>query len=91
MDKEKYPLSEYEIERGWTWLWDDVRFYVAYRRELAKWGNHWMRKRVDQFLEKHPKMNVRLVTKFLYTRRVNMMLARLTGVADPNPVEFSEP
>lgn len=89
-DKEKYPLSEYEIERGWTWLWDDVRFYVAYRRELAKWGNHWMRKRVDQFLEKHPRMNVRVVTKFLYSRRVIMMLARLTGVADPKPVNFSE-
>ena len=90
MDKEKYPLSEYEIERGWTWLWDDVRFYVAYRREQAKWGNHWMRKRVDQFLEKHPRMNVRLVTRLLYSRKVNMLLARLTGVADPKPVNLSD-
>jgi glycosyltransferase involved in cell wall biosynthesis len=89
-DKEKYPLSEYEIERGWTWLWDDVRFYVAYRREQAKWGNHWMRKRVNQYLEKHPRMNVRLVTRLLYNRRVNLMLARLMGVADPKPVNLSD-
>jgi glycosyltransferase involved in cell wall biosynthesis len=31
-DKEKYPLSDYEIKRGYKWLWDDVRFYVAHRR-----------------------------------------------------------
>ena len=89
-DKEKYPLSEYEIKRGWTWLWDDVRFYVAYRREQAKWGNHWMRKRVNQFLEKYPWLNVRPVTKLLYNRRVNLFLAQLTGVADSSPVVFEE-
>jgi glycosyltransferase involved in cell wall biosynthesis len=89
-DKEKYPLSEYEIKRGLTWLWDDVRFYVAYQREKAKWGNHWMRKRVNQFLEGHPWLNVRMVTMLLYSRRVNMFLARLTGVADPKPVRFQE-
>ena len=89
-DKEKYPLSEYEIMRGKWWVWKDVRFYLAYRREVTKWGNHWMRKRVNQFLERHPRMNVRLVTKFLYSRRVNMILARLTGVADPKPVNFSD-
>ena len=31
-DKKRYPLSEKEILRGLTWLWDDVRFYNAYRR-----------------------------------------------------------
>ena len=85
-DKEKYPLSEYEIERGWTWLWDDVRFYVAYRREVAKWGNYWMRTRVNQFMERYPWLNLRIVTKVLYNRRINLWLAQLTGVADPKPV-----
>lgn len=89
-DKEKYPLSEYEIKRGWTWLWDDVRFYVAYQREKVKWGNHWMRKRVNQFLASHPWLNIRPITKFLYNRRVNLFLAKITGVLDPNPVCFSE-
>lgn len=89
-DKEKYPLSDYEIKRGLTWLWDDVRFYVAYQREKNKWGNHWMRKRVNNFLLRHPWFNIRPVTKFLYNRRVNLFLAKITGVADPNPVHFSE-
>jgi len=89
-DKEKYPLSEYEIKRGRTWLWDDVRFYVAHRRMIAKWGNKWMCKRVDNFLLRHPWLNIRPVTKFLYNRRVNLFLAKITGVSDPNPVHFSE-
>lgn len=89
-NKEKYPLSEYEIKRGWTWLWDDLRFYVAYRREETKWGNHWMRKRVDGMLERHPWMNMRMITKILYNNKVNRILAKLTGVEDPKPVEFSE-
>ena len=90
IDKEKYPLSEYEIKRGWTWLWEDVRFYVAHRRMIAKWGNKWMRKRVDGMLERHPWMNMRVVTKVLYNNKVNWILAKLTGVADPKPVEFKE-
>ena len=89
-DKEKYPLSDYEIKRGWTWLWGDVRFYVAHRRFEKKWGNYWMRKRVVALLDRHPWLNVRLVTKLLYNRKVNLLLAKLTGVADPKPVTFNE-
>lgn len=89
-DKEKYPLSEYEIKRGWTWLWNDVRFYVAHRRMIAKWGNKWMRKRVDGLLGRKPWLNVRMVTKLLYNRKVNRILAKLTGIEDPHPVMFNE-
>lgn len=89
-DKEKYPLSEYELKRGWVWLWDDVRFYVAFRREEAKWGNSWMRKRVNHFLERFPLFNKRPITKLLYNRRINLFLARMFGIADPNPVHFEE-
>lgn len=89
-DKEKYPLSEYELKRGWVWLWDDVRFYVAFRREEAKWGNSWMRKRVNHFLERFPLFNKRPITKLLYNRRINLFLARMFGIADPNPVHFKE-
>ena len=89
-NKEKYPLSEYEIKRGYKWLWDDVRFYVAHRRFEKKWGNEWMRKRVNRFLERYPWMNVRMVTKVLYSRKINMILARLAGVADPKPVRFMD-
>lgn len=89
-DKEKYPLSDYEIKRGWIWLWDDVRFYLAHRRFEKKWGNYWMRKRVNNFLLRHSWLNIRPVTKLLYNRRVNLFLAKITGISDPNPVCFSE-
>lgn len=89
-DKERYPLSEYEIKRGWTWLWNDVRFYMAHRRMIAKWGNKWMLKRVDNILLRFPWLNIRPVTKILYNRRVNLLLAKLTGISDPNPVHYSE-
>lgn len=89
-DKEKYPLSEYEIKRGLKWLWDDVRFYVAHRRFEMKWGNEWMRKRVNQFFERHPGLAIRPITKLLYSKNINRILARITGVADPKPVVFYE-
>lgn len=89
-DKEKYPLSEQEIRRGYTWLWIDVRFYLAHRRFEKKWGNEWMRKRVIRFLERYPGLNVRPITKLLYRKPINLILARLTGVADSKPVEFNE-
>lgn len=89
-DKEKYPLSEYELKRGWVWLWDDVRFYLAHRRFERKWGNEWMRKRVNRLLDKYEFLNKRLVTRILYNKWVNLLLAKLTEVSDPNPVCFKE-
>lgn len=89
-DYEKYPLSEQEIKRGYTWLWDDVRFYLAHRRFENKWGNEWMRKRVNRLLDKYEFLNINIVTKFLYNKKVNLLLAKLTGVSDPKPVCFKE-
>lgn len=89
-DKERYPLSEYELKRGYVWLWDDVRFYLAHRRFERKWGNEWMRKRVNRLLDKYEFLNKRLVTRILYNKWVNLLLAKLTGVSDPNPVSFKE-
>lgn len=89
-DKEKCPLSDYELKRGWGWLWDDVRFYLAHRRFERKWGNEWMRKRVNRLLDKYEFLNKRLVTRILYNKWVNLLLAKLTGVSDPNPVCFKE-
>ena len=89
-DCEKYPLSEQEIKRGYTWLWDDVRFYLAHRRFEKKWGNEWMRKRVNRLLDKYKFLNKRFVTRILYNKRVNILMAKLTGVSDSNPVYFKE-
>lgn len=89
-DKVKYPLSEQEIKRGLKWLWDDVRFYIAHRREETKWGDFHMRDRVKRLLAKHPALNIRPITKILYNKRVNKLLTKLTGIADPHPVSFTK-
>lgn len=89
-DFNRYPLSDYEVKRGYKWLWDDVRFYLAHRRFENKWGNEWMRKRVHNLLERHQWLNIRTVTRILYNKRVNMLLAKLTGINDPHPVSFKE-
>ena len=75
-----YPLTEEELRRGYAWLWDDERYYFAYQREKRKWGNQQMRQRVNRFLEKHTWLNRRFITKILYNRHVNLVMAKLTGI-----------
>lgn len=79
-DKDKYPLSDKEISRGLIWLWDDVRFYNAYRRMEDKWGNERMLKRIHRLLEKFPFLNKRYITKFLYDKKTVSILSKLTGI-----------
>lgn len=79
-DHEKYPLTENEIRRGYAWLWDDERFYVAYQRMKAKWGNEHMRQRVNRFFERHQCLFVRPLTKILYNRHMNSIMRVLTGI-----------
>lgn len=76
--RDQYPLTDAEIKRGYSWLWEDIRFYHAYQRMKKKWGNPHMRERVDRMLEYHPNLNRRCVTKILYNRNVNLLLARIT-------------
>lgn len=80
IDKEKYPLSEKEIQRGLSWLWDDVRFYEAYFKMQNKWGNERMIRRINRFLDAFPFLRKRIITKFLYTKNVNLLLSKLTGL-----------
>lgn len=80
LDKEKYPLSHYEIKRGLSWLWSDVRFYDAYQRMKAKWGNEQMLKRVHRMLDRFPFFRKRIITKLLYNKTVINILARITGI-----------
>lgn len=79
-DKEKYPLTKEEIRRGYSWLWDDERFYNGYQTMKAKWGNEKMRRRVDRLLEKYRFLNIRLISKFLYNKNINSILCILTGI-----------
>lgn len=79
-DKKCFPLSEKEISRGLSWLWDDVRFYNAYRRMETKWGNERMIRRIHRFLDVFPIFRKRWITKMLYNKSVVTTLAKLTGI-----------
>lgn len=79
-DREKFPLTKEEVKRGYSWLWDDDRFYIGYQTMKAKWGNERMRRRVDRFLERHKCLNVVFITKILYNKKINGILCLLTGI-----------
>lgn len=79
-DKSRFPLTKEEIRRGYAWLWDDERFYVAYQRMKAKWGNEHMRQRAHRFFDRHPKLFVRPIARMMYNRHVNSMMCVLTGI-----------
>lgn len=79
-DKKCFPLSEKEISRGLSWLWDDVRFYNAYRRMETKWGNERMIRRIHRFLDMLPIFRKHWITKMLYSKSVVDTLAKLTGI-----------
>lgn len=79
-DKKRYSLSDKEIARGLSWLWEDVRFYNAYRRMEKKWGNERMRKRINRLLDTYSFASRRWITKILYNKLVVNVLAKLTGI-----------
>ena len=79
-DKKCFPLSEKEISRGLSWLWDDVRFYNAYRRMEYKWGSERMLKRIHRLLDQCPFLRKRCITKVLYSKNIVTLLAKLTGI-----------
>lgn len=79
-DKKRYPLTEKEISRGLSWLWDDVRFYNAYRRMEKKWGNERMLKRIHRLLDKCQFLRKRCITRVLYDKNVVTLLAKITRI-----------
>lgn len=79
-NKEEYPLTREELRRGYSWLWDDERFYWGYQNMKSKWGNERMRRRVDRFIDRHPALFVRPITKILYNKKINNLLCFLTGI-----------
>lgn len=79
-DKKLYPLSKKEISRGLAWLWDDVRFYNAYRRMETKWGNERMIRRIHRFFEMFPIFRKHWITKIMYNKSVVNSLAKLTRI-----------
>ncbi len=82
VDRDKYPLTKEEIRRGYSWLWDDDRSYIAYQRMKAKWGNGQMRGRINRVLEKYPFLNHRFITHILYRKKINKFLCLMTGISE---------
>ncbi len=79
-DKQKYPLTDKQLKRGLSWLWDDDRFYVAYFKMKNKWGNERMIRRINRILYKFPFLRKRWISKILYNKYVNSLLAKLTRI-----------
>ena len=75
--RDKYPLTDEEIRRGWTWLWEDIRFYEAYQKDKQKWGHWRVVKRINRLFDEHPCLHVRPISMFLYNRRVNVILSKI--------------
>ena len=78
--KDKYPLTEKQIKRGLSWLWDDIRFYEAYFKMEEKWGNERTIRRINRLLDKYPFFRKRFITKILYNKKVNMLLSKITNI-----------
>lgn len=77
-DKLSFPLTQSEIDWGLSWLWDDVRFYVAYQRMKKKWGSEHMRQRLHRVFEKYPLLNTRIITQITYNKKIVNLLAKIT-------------
>ena len=75
--REKYPLTDEEMRRGFSWLWEDIRFYEAYQKDKAKWGHWHMVERVNRFFERHPWLHIRPISMLLYNRKVNVLLTKI--------------
>lgn len=79
-DYERYPITEWERSKGKEWVYQDLRFWVAVQREKNKWGNDLMMRRVERLITRFPLLNVRWLTRILYSRKCNDILCRLTGI-----------
>ena len=80
-DYEKYPLTEFEMQKGYhLWIYDDYRFYEAYQKAKQKWGidntTKWLQRKIMRF----PILNQRFMTRFLFTKRMNLFFTRLRRI-----------
>lgn len=79
-DREKFPLSDAQLLRGLSWLWEDERFYDAYFKMEAKWGVERVYKGINRFLDQYSFLRIRILTVILYNRHVNRIIAKLMGL-----------
>ena len=79
-DKVKYPIPTRYLNRGFSWLWDDKRFYDAFFRMEDKWGDEKMIRRLNRFFEKFVFLQKRPITRVFYSKFTITLLAKLTRV-----------
>lgn len=79
-DIEHYPIPGKYLKRGYTWLWDDFRFYDAFIKMDRKWGDNKMTRRTNRLLNLLPFLRIRPVTKILYSKQANLILSKITGL-----------
>lgn len=80
VEKGNFPIPEKYLQRGFSWLWDDKRFYDAFFKMEDKWGDEKMIRRMNRFLDLFPFLRLRLITRLLYTKWTINILSRITGI-----------
>jgi GT2 family glycosyltransferase len=78
-NKEKYPIPEKYLKKGYDWLWDDVRFYEAFFKMEKKWGNPLTIKRLNRLFTHFPVLRKPFFTRIMYSKFVNVILSKFTG------------
>lgn len=78
--KKDYPIPDKYVKRGFSWLWDDVRFYDGFFKMLTKWGDEKTNRRINRFLNRFPSLRKRKITRFLYRKKTNHFLSVLGGI-----------
>lgn len=78
--KKDYPIPDKFLKRGFSWLWDDIRFYDGFFKMLNKWGDEKTNRRINRFLERFPSLRKRSNTRYLYSKRTNRLLSILGGI-----------
>jgi len=79
-NKEKYPIPEKYLKRGFEWLRDDFRYYDSFIKMDEKWGDLKMIGRINRLLDKYPFFRKRCITELLYSKQGNTILSKLTGI-----------
>ncbi len=78
--KKDYPIPDKYLKRGFSWLWDDVRFYDGFFKMLKKWGDEKTNRRINRLLNRFPSLQKRGITRFLYRKKTNQFLSVLGGI-----------
>jgi len=75
METAKYPIPDKYLKRGFSWLWNDIRFYNAFFRMENKWGDEKTCRRVNRLFAALPILYKPVVSKIAYSKSMNKILS----------------